>query len=359
LVASGDEDHGLTAAVFSEGVEYREFGGAPPVQRLVRARNLDAALNNGLDEIRNALFTGNVQFNDGSTHASAATVRYEVASGQVDLTGKIGNAVPRVTTDQIAVDAGHIEMALDGPKMKATETVAAVLQPAKPGGAGAAARKMPGLMQQDRPANASSKQLIYSGGDRAKAEFGGNAQLWQTDTRIQGETVVVESDTGNLAAKGKVRARFPVDTVDAATKRKQAVMADGTGDEMLYDDAARKATFRNKAHLNSPDGDITAELIIVSLAKGGNDVERLEAEGALTLKETDRVTTGDKLLYALADHESYTVTGTPAKMVEKGCHVNTGTSLNFEKSTDKLRIDGNEETRTLTKTEGKCIESHN
>ena len=359
FVASGDDAHGLTTAVFSEGVEYREFGGAPPVQRLVRSRNLDAALNNGLDEIRNALFAGNVQFNDGSMHASAATVRYETASGHVDLTGKTGNAGPHVTTDQIAVDAGHIEMTLEGPKIQATETVAAVLQPAKPAAAGAPASRMPGLMQQDRPANASSKALVYTGGDAAKAEFAGNAQLWQTDTRIQGETIAVESDTGNLAAKGKIRAKFPVDTIDAATKEKRTVTAEGTGDEMLYDDSARKTTFRDAAHLNSPEGDITANLIVVSLAKEGNDVEKLEAEGALTLKETDRVTTGDKLLYVLADNESYTVTGKPAKMVEKGCHVNAGTSLNFEKSTDKLRIDGNEETRTLTKTEGKCIESQN
>src|SRR5438874_1346839 len=357
FVASGDASHGLTAAVFSDGVEYREFGGTPPVQRLVKARNLDAALTNGLAEIRSAVFTGNVQFNDGSTHATAATVRYEVASGQVELTGKIGNAVPHVVTDQITVDAGRIEMTLAGPKMKATDTVAAVLQPAK-GAAGAAATKMPGLMQQDRPANASSKELVYSGGDNAKAEFAGNAQLWQSDTRIQGDAVEVESHTGNLAAKGKVRARFPVVTTDDATKHKDTKLADGSGDEMQYDDAARKATFRIKAHLISPDGDITADHIVVSLAKDDNSVERLEAEGALTLKETDRITTGEKVVYVLADNESYTVTGKPAKMVAKGCHVNTGTTLNFEKSTDKLRIDGNDETRTQTKTEGKCIESH-
>jgi LPS export ABC transporter protein LptC len=358
FVASGDAGHGLTAAVFSDGVEYREFGGVPPVQRLVRARTLDAALNNGLNEIRNAVFTGNAQFADGSTRATAATVRYEVPTGQVELTGKTGNAVPHVTTDQIAVDAGHIDLTLAGPKMKGTDAVAAVLQPSKPAAGGAPATKMPGLMQQDRPANASSKELVYNGGTASKAEFSGNAQLWQSDTRIQGDTIEVDSDTGNLSAKGKVRAKFPVDSINATTKRKETVMADGSGDEMLYDDAARKATFRSKAHLNGPDGDITADVVAVSLAKEGNGVEKLEAEGALTLKETTRVTTGEKLLYVQADNESYAVTGKPARMVEKGCHVNTGTTLAFEKSTDKLRIDGNEETRSQTKTEGKCIESH-
>ena len=359
LAATGNAEHGLTAAVFSEGVEYRESGGTPPVQRLVRARNLVATLNNGLDEIRDALFTGNVQFNDGSTRATAATVRYEVASGQVDLTGKIAKAVPHVTTDQIAVDAGHIELTLEGPKMKATEAVGAVMLPAKPGASGADARKMPGLMQQDRPVNASSKELAYSGGSAAKAEFTGTAQLWQGDTRIQGTTIAVESDTGNLSAHGGVRAKFPVDTTNATTKKKEAVMADGRGEDMLYDDAARKATFRTNAHLNGPDGDITAGNIVMSLGKETNDVEKLEAQGALTLVETTRVTTGDRLLYVRLPDENYTVTGKPAKMIDKGCHVNTGTTLSFSKTTDTLRIDGNEETRTQTKTEGKCTEQHN
>ena len=172
------------------------------------------------------------------------------------------------------------------------------------------------------------------------------------------EVVSRRGHRAELLDAEKVRARFPVVTTDDATTHKETKLADGSGDEMQYDDAARKATFRIKAHLISPDGDITADRIVVSLAQNDNSVERLEAEGALTLKETDRVTTGEKLVYVLAENESYTVTGKPAKMVEKGCHVNTGTTLNFEKSTDKLRIDGNDETRTQTKTEGKCIESH-
>ena len=163
LASSGDPEHGLTAAVFSEGVEYRESGGTPPVQRLVRSRTLDAALNSGLSEIRDARFTGNVQFNDGSTQATSANVRYQVASGNVDLTGNIGNAVPHVASDQIIVDAAHIELTLDGPKMTATQSVRTVMKAAKAGANGGPATKMPGLMQQDRPVYGTSDTLVYDG----------------------------------------------------------------------------------------------------------------------------------------------------------------------------------------------------
>ena len=108
--------------------------------------------------------------------------------------------------------------------------------------------------------------------------------------------------------------------------------------------------------LTHAEHDLADERAVQLTAASLASLTSMEAEGALTLKETDRTTTGDKLLYVLANQETYIVTGKPAKMVEKGCHVNAGTSLSFSKTTDNLRIDGNEETRTQTRTEGKCIE---
>ena len=71
-------------------------------------------------------------FNDGGMLASAGDVRYKVSAGSVDITGKIGNALPHVSNDEIVVDAGHIEMILDGPKMTASDgPVRTVLKAAK------------------------------------------------------------------------------------------------------------------------------------------------------------------------------------------------------------------------------------
>jgi lipopolysaccharide export system protein LptA len=344
LVASGDDKLGLTAAVFSEGVEYRESGGSPAIQRLVRSRNLDATLKNGFAEISDARFTGNVQFNDGGMQASAADMRYKVAAGAVDLSGKIGNALPHVANDQIIVDAGRIEMVLAGPKMTATEGPVRTVLKAR-GGAGKDAAKMPGLMQQDRDVNASSDTLAYDGANGSTAEFSGNVRLFQGETLVQGQKVVIEGKTGNLRAEGAVKSTILINDVDPDTKKATSTASTASGGSMQYDEAARRMTYDTTAHLVVPQGDIRAGKVALTLAKDTQDVKTLEAAGAVTLVENGRTTTGDKLLY-VADGGTYTMSGKLVRMIEPSCRLTTGTKLTFDKSTDNLRIEGNDDSRT-------------
>jgi lipopolysaccharide export system protein LptA len=345
LVASGDEKQGLTAAVFSDGVEYREFGGTPAVQRVVRSRTLNAVLKGGFAEISDAQFAGNVHFNDGGMQASAADVRYKVAAGSVVITGKIGNALPHVQNDQIIVDSGHIEMVLDGPKMTATEgPVRTVLKAAKPG-AGKDAARMPGLMQQDRDVNGSSDKLVYDGSNGSTAEFTGNARLFQEETLVQGQKISIDGRTGNFRAEGTVRSTILINEVDQDTKKPMSTASTATAASLQYDDTARTMKYQTSSHLVSPQGDITAGTIVLTFEKDTQDVKTLEATTAVTLKESGHVTTGDKLIY-VADGELYTMSGKLVKMIDPSCREHTGSKLTFDKSADTLRIESNDDSRT-------------
>ena len=95
---------GLTAASFTEGVEYRETGGTPPIKRTVTSRNLDTALNGSLGDIREATFAGSVRLRDenGGTAANAEQMRYHVTTGQVELTGTSPAGIPHVVLFNIA-----------------------------------------------------------------------------------------------------------------------------------------------------------------------------------------------------------------------------------------------------------------
>jgi lipopolysaccharide export system protein LptA len=356
LVGTGTPDKGLTSATFSDNVDYRETGGTPPVQRVVTSKTLETALNGGLGEIREARFAGDVRFKDGQTQATAATVRYQVASGEVSLSGNVGTAFPRVVTDQIAVDATTIEMTLDGPRMKARsvkEPVRALMQPAKPGAKGKASRT-PGLMQQDKAVNGTSSMLVYDG-TTSSSEFTGAAQLWQEDTLIKAETVQVNGDSGNLSAKGSVESRFRLQSTDTKTGSKETRLARGTGQTMTYEDAARKIIYTTEARLDGPQGDLAAKIIHVFLAQGSQEVERIEAFENVTLKEPDRITTGHHLNYVAASEE-YEVTAAKEKMVQMlsrsddGCQQSTGDKLTFSRSSETVRVDSHEETRSQTKT---------
>ena len=364
LVASGVAGKGLTAATFTEGVEYVETGGSPPAKRTVTSRSLDTTLNGGLGEIREAEFKGSVRLRheNGGTDANADNMRYNVQTGQVELTAAPGDNVPRVVNDQIAVDAERVEMTIEGSKMKAiggSAPVRTVMRPAKPGTKNA--HRTPGIMQQDRPVNGSSRELVYTGGESSTAEFTGAVRLWQGDkaeTVIQGEKVTVDSKTGNLDAHGSVLSTMLVQDTNPTTKLRETARSTGQGQHMVYEDAARKITYTTKARLIGPQGDLTAETIVMTLAANSQDIERLEAMDAVTMKEADRVTMGDRLNY-VASTAQYTMEGKGRlvrmrRTTAEGCRLSEGRVLTFSRTTDTLHMEGREETRTQTSSETTC-----
>ena len=368
LVASGAPGQGLTAASFTEGVEYRETGGTPPVKRTVTSRNLDTALNGSLGDIREATFVGSVRLRDenGGTAANAEHMRYHVTTGQVELTGTSPAGVPHVVNEQIVVDAARVEMSIEGSKMKAmggaTTPVRTVMQPVKAGAKDG--RRTPGIMQQDRPINAVSTELVYTGGAASSAEFTGAAQLWQEAakgevTKVKGDKIAIDSKTGNLNAGGSVSSTMVVQDVNPTTKVRETSRSTGQAQEMIYEDALRKITYKTKATLIGPQGDLRGETIVLMLGTNSQEIERLEATEGVILKEVDRETRGDHLTYDAATSE-YKMAG-KGKLVRMrktgpdGCSKLTdGSLLTFSRSTDTLTVVGGDQTRTQTSNDTAC-----
>jgi len=368
LVASGAPGQGLTAASFTEGVEYRETGGTPPVKRTVTSRNLDTALNGSLGDIREATFVGSVRLRDenGGTAANAEQMRYHVTTGQVELTGTSPAGIPHVVNEQIVVDAARVEMSIEGSKMKAIggaiTPVRTVMQPVKADAKDG--RRTPGIMQQDRPINAVSTELVYTGGAASSAEFTGAAQLWQEAakgevTKVKADKIAIDSKTGNLNAGGSVISTMVVQDVSPTTKVRETSRSTGQAQEMIYEDALRKITYKTKATLIGPQGDLRGETIVLTLGTNGQDIERLEATEGVILKEVDRETRGDHLTYDAATSE-YKMAG-KGKLVRMrktgpdGCSKLTdGSLLTFSRLTEILTVVGGDQTRTQTSSETTC-----
>ena len=81
LVASGEAGKGLTVASFTEGVEYQETGGTPPVKRTVTSRTLDTSLKGGLGQIQEATFIGSARFRDAATRPAGSRVDHAIQHG--------------------------------------------------------------------------------------------------------------------------------------------------------------------------------------------------------------------------------------------------------------------------------------
>jgi LPS export ABC transporter protein LptC len=357
LDAKGEPGRGLTRATFTGNVQYRERGGS--VDRTATAQALDVTLKPGLSSIEQATFTHAVRFEEGKMTALAAAALYDLEEGTLALSGsESGAMVPHVINEQIAVDATTIDLTLDGPKVKAAGNVKSELQPASKGTAGEDGKvvKMPSMLKQDQPVMVLGNALDYDG-TASKGTYTGAARLFQGDTSIKGETIVIDTRAGNLSASGGVTTTTVLDQA-GKDKKKQRVHSIATSKDLKYDDVDRRLTYTTDAHMVGPEGDMTAARIDLYLKPSGDELERAEGFEDVTLREQNRETTGTKMVYTTAN-ETYVVTGAPVKIVDECKRETTGKTLTFNKGTDRIVVDGSAQIRTQTKGgNGNCSSEH-
>ena len=348
LDAKGEPGKGLTRAVFSGGVQYRERGGQ--VDRAVNSGTLDVGLKPGMSAIEDAKFAQAVKFAEAKMTAQAAAAHYDIDQGTLALSGKEpGMLAPHVVNEQIAVDAVSVDITLAGPKLEAAGNVRSTLKPASSGGKpGETANdvKMPAMLKQDQPVLVVAERMDYDG-TSAKGTYTGNARLIQGETSIKGESIVIDNKAGNLGAAGGVVTTTVLEQV-GKDEKKERVRSIATAKDFTYDDAARRMTYTKDAHMSGPEGDMTAARIELFLKPSGDELDRAEAYEGVVLREQNRETKGSKLIYTTAN-ETYVVTGTPVKIVDQCQRETIGKTLTFNKGADTIVVDGNAQLRTQTK----------
>jgi lipopolysaccharide export system protein LptA len=387
--AKGEPGRGLTQAQFTGDVEFRERGTATSagdantvIDRIARAATLDVALKPAMAGIEDARFSHGVRFfevaGDGPAvpadaadnrcaagrssrfQMCAAAIRYDLDKGVLALTGsEPGSVRPRVVNDRIAIDATRIDVTLAGPDVKAAGAVKSVVAAGGDTGSKSTTR-LPSMFKQNKPVNVTADGLDYSGSVN-KATYTGNAQLWQDETSLKAPSIVLDDKTGDLTGSGNVMTVTVRESV-GKDKKTERIRSVATAEDFRYEESAHRATYTGKAHMNSPDGDMTAEKIELYLKPAGkagagasdeNDLDHVEAYDTVTLRDKNRTTTGTRLTYTTAEGR-YFVTGAPVKVLDECRRETTGRTLTYLKSSDTITIDGNEQTRTQTKGSAQC-----
>lgn len=352
LTGSGAAGGGLTAMRFEQQVEFREGGAAGTAPaRVARARTLTVALSPG-GALDRATFTGEARFQDGSLEGAAGEARYFVTDDRLVLAGRDGAARPRVTDTGVQIEGDAITVGLAANSMRATGEVSSVMQPAATrDGTGPA--RTPALLDGGQAVFASAGSLDYDSQQR-RGTYTGRARLWQGDTTIRAERIVLDEGRGDLDAGGGVQSTLSIASPTAATSP-AAAPARGTiarAESMRFTDAARTATYTSGARMSGPQGDLSADRIELVLAAEGRTLERIEGYGSVAARVDDREAKGARLTH-LTNDGRYVLTGTPVQFTED-CRVTTGRTLTFFGSAGRIIVDGNDATRTTTKGGGRC-----
>ncbi|MBI2833531.1 MAG: LPS export ABC transporter periplasmic protein LptC [Acidobacteria bacterium] len=363
LEGHGTAPQGITAVRFSRNVEYREVRPAAknraPLNRVARSETLDLAIKQGFGSVDDAEFDGNVSFTDGALEAVSASAHYRIAQSLIELAiPDVPSVTPARVKDELStVQARKVLLALEGGKMTAEGDVRSELQPRVDRRPGGATPPPEGLLKRDQPVFVTADHLEYER-DAGRALYTGRARLWQGDTAVQAAAIAFDDRTRDLEAKGEVRSTMVVDQINAATKAKAQVTTTGAGEKMTYNDALRRITYSGNARLNGPPGDLAATRIEIFLDATGRGVARAEAYDAVKLQTEERSARGDRLTYFGHD-ERYLVSGAPVvilQQVDQQCRETSGRTVTFFKSRDTLTVDGNERTRTQTKSGATCAE---
>jgi LPS export ABC transporter protein LptC len=349
LDARGEAKKGLTNALFTGEVDYREKGG--PVDRIAKAGTMDVALKPGLSSIEEAKFARNVRFDQEGLFAIAALGKYLLDAGTLELSGtEPATPRPHVTGEQIAIDSTHVDVTLAGPRFKASGDVKSVLQPPK-NDPKSKETKLPSMLKGDKPVIIIANDLDYDG-VASKASYSGNAKLFQEDTSIQAATLVVDNKTGDLFAAGSAVTSTMLNYGDKTKMPRDRGRSIGKGADFKYVESGRLATYTGDAHLSGPQGDMMADRIELFLKPSGDEIDRAEAYDNVTLREQNRKTRGTRMTYT-ESNETYVVTGVPMTMVDQCGSETVGHKLTFIEGTNTVTVDGGQN-RTQTSGAAKC-----
>jgi lipopolysaccharide export system protein LptA len=346
LDAKGD-DQGLRLAQFERDVTFEEAqpaGSQNKTPRTASARTLVLHLGGELEAIEQAEFRQNVVFVDGDVKGDGDLGMYD-ARGKGKLTLKRGGGaaarLPRVTDGSFVVDAENIDVALDTHDLAAKGAVDTIANPSKKK---PEEKKAPGLFEEGEPVRGEAAELVYTS-QTGRAVYTGSAKeqanLRQTSGHIFADWIAVEDSTRNLEAKGKVSQKFRASARPSppGSAPKKPTDQTVTANSLVYEDAARKATYLGAVTMKNDEGVTEGEKLTLFLAKEERSIERLEVEGpgdnVFAEMSGGYEVRGDRLDYEAAT-DIYHVVGKPVLVKSpskdrSGCVISRGPEVKLNR----------------------------
>lgn len=319
-------------------------------ERVTTSRELDVTFSNGA--IAGITQSGDFRYVEGTRTATAQKARYSVGDNLIVATGS-----PRVTDANLELTANTIRFNRVTGDMAAEGEVKTTYQQA-----GSRPNAQTGAMfSSGDPIHATAPAM--SAKKSGQARYSGGARLWQGANIVQAPTIEFDRERRTLVAQGT--AQQPVSTVFVQPdKAGKLTPVNVTGRRLTYSDQARQARFEGGVVLRGADATITAdhaEVFLKSQGRAGGEaagpgqasqLERVVAEGAIEIQESNRRAVGTKLVYTAGDGR-FVLTGSEGRSpsifdAERGTI--RGDSLTFYSRDDRVVVGSNETSRTVTQT---------
>jgi lipopolysaccharide export system protein LptA len=261
------------------------------------------------------------------------TVAYSVKPGLLTVRTKAGG-IARLESAGSRIEAAAISLETGPGKAGASGGVRCLLKP-RPDGAPV------GFFSKDASLFVTCRSLT-SFGDERRLHFEGQVRLWQDNGAIQADELDVLESSGELRGRGGVTAGLPFRGRSPSEERRIEI----GGGEMTFSPADRTATFRRGSLVRTPDFQLAAGTVAVSLLEGKKEVKSLIASGSVVVSHGLYEGRGGEAIYD-PGAETVVLTGSPV-LVEKGKGSSRGDKLTFRLGDDRILIENKGQGRSIT-----------
>jgi lipopolysaccharide export system protein LptA len=204
-------------------------------------------------------------------------------------------------------------------------------------------------------------------GSSAIALYTGEARLWQDANVVEAQSIEFDRDHRSMIALGSDASRIvstilvqaePAQTGRSEEKSRAPVLVAITSSRLTYADGERKAHFEGNVAAKATDMTITAKKMDAFLQARGpanqplssaGKLEKIVATEQVVITQPERHATGDLLVYTAAD-DKFVLTGGPPSIFDAEHGKITGVSLTFFRRDDRVLVEGNNSSPTVTQT---------
>jgi lipopolysaccharide export system protein LptA len=327
--------------------------------RISSSRVLDATFQPG-SGIQSLVQQGSVTYVDGERKTWGDRARYTPADQVLILTGS-----PRVTDGGMTTTAGTMRLNRATGDAFAEGDVKTTYSDLKqqPGGA---------LLSSSSPIHVTARSMSVHG-TSAIALYTGDARLWQDANVVEAQAIEFDRDHRSMVAGGSVPhgsiSSQTVSTVLVQNDRSEENRSEEnktgksipiviTSTRLTYADNERKAHFDGDVVAKGADITITAKKMDAFLQargsanqplSGAGKLDKIVAQEQVVITQSGRRATGDLLTYTAPD-DKFVLTGGPPSIFDAEHGKITGVSLTFFRHDDRVLVEGNNLSPTVTQT---------
>jgi len=353
----------VTAAKFEAGFDgsghFASVHGAPDARivsqspgqpdRISTSQILDATFQPG-SGIQSVVQQGNVVYVDGERRAWGDRARYTPGDQVLILTGS-----PRVADAGMTTTAGTMRLNRATGDAFAEGNVKTTYNDLKPQPGGA-------LLSSSSPIHVTARSMTVHG-TSAIALYTGDARLWQDANVVEAQSIEFNRDHRSMVALGSAASQT-VSTVLVQTGRSEdgkttkSIPIAITSARLTYADNDRKAHFEGDVVAKGAEVTIAAKTMDAFLqargsanqpSSGAGKLDKIVAQEQVVITQPNRRASGDILTYTAAD-DKFVLTGGPPSIFDAEHGKITGVSLTFFRHDDRVLVEGNNLSPTVTQT---------